>query len=123
MCEKHSRKKAVKLGMLFNSVDGIDGEVGITDVYRGGMEIFRYGLDTKMPDHAKIAEFAIFVIGKKADQDLVKVKLLDAQANQQHYQVGWPKEWELTFASVGMLARSPNEVPLFDYVSEFLKLL
>lgn len=121
MCEKHTRKNAVRLGMLINGMQDVTGRVGLTDVYRGGMEVIRYGDVSDKPTHESISELAIFAVGNQTDSSRIKVKLVEENSKGQRYELNWPKEWDLTFPLVALLARNPQEFPIFDYVTEFIE--
>jgi len=120
MCEKHSRNKAIELRMLMTNMKEITGQVGITDVYRGGMVIIRYGEVSDKPTHEVISGLSIFAIGNKTDQSSVKAKLVDEQEETQQYELSWPKQWDITYALIALMARNPQEFPMFDYVTEFV---
>jgi hypothetical protein len=121
MCEKHSRKNAVSLALLINGIQGIQGQVGLTDIYRGGMEVYRYGDPSHKPEAKKIAELAIFAVGRGDERRIVAERKEDTSKGER-YEVRWPKEWDVTYAAIGMVARHPiKKFQLFDYVTEFVK--
>jgi len=121
MCEKHSRKKAIKLGILFNNVAEFKGQIGIIDIYRGGMEVYRYGDSADKPEVDKLKGFSLFAIGQ-ANQKRIVVELKESTPKGEKYLLRWPKEWDITYAAIGMIARNPQKYELFDYVTEFVKL-
>lgn len=121
MCEKHSRKKAIRLGMLITSIAEFKGKIGLTDIYRGGMEIYRYGDPSDKPELSKIKEFSLFAVGH-ADQRRIVANLDESTSKGERYTLRWPKEWDITYAAIGMIARNPQKYELFDYVTEFVKL-
>lgn len=123
LCEKHSRKKAIELRLLMKNIKEISGDMGITDIYRGGMEIIRYGNVSDIPTHNTISGLSIFAIGNKSDQSRVKAKLIDQKENRQRYELSWPKQWDLTYSLIAMMAKNPQEFPMFDYVTEFIEQL
>jgi len=120
LCEKHSRNKAIELRLLMKNIKEISGDIGITDIYRGGMEIIRYGNTSDIPSHAAISGISIFAVGNKSDLSLVKAKLIEQQETRQRYELSWPKQWDLSYMLIAMMARNPQEFPLFDYVTEFI---
>ena len=102
----------------------IKGEIGIKDVYRGGMDIHRYGKaeDRLTPD--RIVQLAIFAVGQDADTTEVKVKLVEEAANGEKYEISWSKSYEMTYVMVGIFAaRIQTPYPLFDYLSDFVNLI
>ena len=84
------------------------------------MEVVRYGEMLERPSHNSISRVSMFAIGNKVDQNLVKVKLVDEQEKMQRYELNWPKQWDLTSALIGIIARGPQDFPMFDYVTEFM---
>jgi hypothetical protein len=123
MCEKHTRNNAVELGLLIKNIPGFHGDIGITDIYRGGMEVFRYGDSHIKPPIQKILEVAVFAVGNR-DHRRICVEQKDSTSNGERYELRWPKEWDITGTSVGFVARqSKQEFPLFDYVSSFVNWL
>jgi hypothetical protein len=124
MCERHTVNKGASLGILYKKVKDIVGDVGITDFYRGGMELYRYGSEAdKKPTHEAIAEFSIFVIGK-VDKDQIKVKLERAAPKGEKYRISWPKTLEIDGSALALKASDNTDpIPFFDYVTEFVKVI
>ena len=126
MCEKHSVKNAVTFGVLYNGVAGIPGQVGITDIYRGGMDLYRYRADgeepAQVPNHGQIAEFALFAVGYR-DKDAVKVKLERKAPKGEKFRVSWDKTFEIDGSCLAQHASQTisDSYPFFDYVSAFVK--
>jgi hypothetical protein len=123
MCERHTVSRGVNLGVLFNNIAEIEGQVGLTDLYRGGMEVFRYGDPTRKPTHAEMAGFALFAVGR-VDPETVRVKLLKETPKGEQYLFSWPKTYEIDDSVLCMVA-ADHRPPLsfFDYVSEFIKVV
>ena len=123
MCEKHSRQKAVSLSLLINNIADMKGQIGLTDIYRGGMEIHRYGSPKEKPGIEQIKELSIFAIGR-ADPKRIAVNIKAATLKGEKYSLRWPKEWDVTYAAIGMVARNTNQnYEIFDYVSSFVRLM
>jgi hypothetical protein len=123
MCEKHSRKKPVPLSLLLKNIAGINGDIGLTGIYRGGMEIFRYGDAASRPELEKIKECAIFAIGN-ADSKRIVVDLKDIKPKGERYELRWPKDWEVTYSAIAMVSRHATEqFELFDYITDFVSLI
>ena len=122
MCEKHSKGKAISLSTLYSGIKDVHGQVGITDIYRGGMDVYRYGDPKERPQIKEIAGFSLFAIGK-ADPNDVKVKLVKKDTKGEKYQLSWPKHFEVDATTIaGIASQKKNQVyPLFDYVSDFIK--
>lgn len=123
-CEKHSRQKGVPMSTLYSGIKEIEGKVGINTIYRGGMELMRFGDPTKRPDPREIAHFAWYAIGRGHD-DKVKVKCEKEYEEGETYRLSWPKSLELDSAGLAMVAAHSQgqEFPYFDYVDEFLKVI
>ena len=123
MCEKHSPKRGVAIATLFNNINEIEGRVGINTIYRGGMEVVRFGDPTKRPQIGDIANFAWYGIGKDHD-DKVKVKCEKIEPNGEVYRLNWPKSLELDSAGLAFVAsHGRGSLEFFDYITAFLKLL
>jgi hypothetical protein len=123
MCEKHSRRKGVPISTLMKNLSDLPGEVGITDIYRGGMELARFGDPKDRPNPSAIADFAWWGIGKKHG-DKVKVKCDEVMPNGERYILSWPKSLEIDSVAIGMVAGSGRgDFPLFDYLTDFIKLI
>jgi len=124
MCERHSQNRGVNLGILYNEVKDIVGQVGITNIYRGGMDLYRYGsADDLKPSHEALADFSIFVIGP-VEKEAIKVKRLRSAPKGEAYRVSWPKAFEIDGSALALRASVEADAPpFFDYVSEFVKLL
>lgn len=126
MCEKHSVKKAFKFGVLYNGIAGISGQVGITNIYRGGMDVYRYRADGEdpahVPSHGQMAEFAVFAVGYQ-NKDAIKVKLEEAYPKGEKFRVTWDKTFEIDGSCLAQHAsqRISDPYPFFDYVSAFTK--
>lgn len=123
-CEKHSPKKGVPIGTLLKNMADIEGEIGLNHIYRGGMELVRFGDPKKKPPPQEIAEFAWYGIGRDHD-DEVKVKCEKEEKNGEVYRLSWPKHLEIDSSGIGMLASyssAPN-FEFFDYLGEFLNVL
>ena len=56
LCEKHSQSTAFELGVLFANTAEVKGQVGLTRLYRGGMEVYRYGGPEDAPTNADMCE-------------------------------------------------------------------
>lgn len=126
MCEKHSVGKPVKLGVLYNNIAGISGSVGITNIYRGGMEVYRYRADGEkpalVPSHEQMAEFALFAVGYQ-DKDAIKVKLEGKYPKGEKFLVSWDKSFEIDGSCLANIASQniSDTYPFFDYISAFIK--
>lgn len=123
MCEKHSVGKPVQFGMLYNNIQGIKGQVGITNIYRGGMDVYRYRIepDDEKPPHEALANFAIFAVGYR-DKDDIKVKLIEEKEKGERWRIGWDKTFEIDGTCLALKASDNTDpLPFFDYVSEFIK--
>ena len=124
LCERHSRKNGIQLSTLISNMLDIKGEIGIRDIYRGGMEIHRYGESEDQPRWDKVAWFATFAVGQGADPNQVKVKLIEKASHGEIYEISWPKSFEVTFVAVGIVASHlQTPYPLFDYLSDFVDLI
>ncbi len=123
MCEKHSPKKGVRMATLFRNMAEIKGEVGITTIYRGGMEVYRYGKPEDKPNYRDISDFSWYGIGRGHD-DQVKVECVEENKTGERYKLRWPKHLELDSSGVAAVAQQgvPN-VAFFNYINAFLKLL
>lgn len=119
-CEKHSLKNGVKIATLF-TIREIEGKVGINTIYRGGMELIRYGDPANRPDPKDIAHFAWYAIGREHDNK-VKVKCEEEAKQGEIYRLSWPKSLELESSGLGLIAAHSQgqEFPFFDYVDAFL---
>jgi len=123
MCEKHSPKRGIDIRILYKNIKGIQGEIGINTIYRGGMEVVRFGDSSEMPDPGEIASFAWYAIGRNHD-DKVKVKCVNKSSNGELYLLNWPKHLELEGAGLAMIAASNNgNLDFFDYITTFLKVI
>lgn len=122
MCEKHSKSQGIPLRTLFNNIRNVPGQVGITNIYRGGMEVFRYGSPDEKPSISDIAGFSLFAVGKAKPED-IRVKVIKEAEKGEQYQVSWPKWFEIDATSISAIATQNNDksIPLFDYVSDFIK--
>jgi len=124
MCEKHSKNKGIPLRTLYNNIKDIKGKVGITNIYRGGMEIFRYGKPDEKPNISEIAGFSLFAVGKTNAED-IHVKLIKEAEKGEQYLFSWPKWLEIdatAITAITAIAAQNNDglFPLFDYVAEFI---
>lgn len=64
MCERHTLKKGASLGILYNNIKDIVGKVGITDFYRGGMALYRYGSpNDEKPTHEALESVSKVMMG------------------------------------------------------------
>lgn len=123
MCEKHSPKRGVAIATLHENIGEIEGRVGINTIYRGGMEVSRFGDPNKKPDPSDIASFAWFGIGKGHD-DKVKVKCEKIETNGELYRLNWPKSLELDSTGLAFVAsHGRGSLEFFDYITAFLKVL
>lgn len=124
MCERHTVKKGASLGILYKDVKDVVGDVGITEFYRGGMELYRYGsADDEKPTHDALAEFSIFVIGR-VNKDQIKVKLEREAPKGEKYRISWPKTFEIDGSTLAIKASDNTDpVPFFDYVTEFVNVV
>ena len=123
MCEKHSIGTPVKFGMLYNNIQGIKGQVGITNIYRGGMDVYRYRKDPndEKPTHDDLAGFAVFAVGYR-DKNDIKVKLIEEKQKGERWRIGWGKTFEIDGSCLAMKASdNTGALPFFDYVSSFIK--
>lgn len=122
MCEKHSRKKAISLSLLLKNISGFKGEFGITDIYRGGMDLKRFGLPSDAPSPDTLKSFSKFAIGN-ANEKRIVVDLKKQEENGEEYEIRWPKEWDISSSTIALMARNPKqEYAIFDYVTEFVRL-
>ena len=120
-CERHSKKKGLPVRILLKNIKEIEGEVGLTQIFRGGMQVIRYGSTDTIPPHSEIADFAWYAVGREHD-DKIKVKLEKDFGNRQVYELSWPKSLELDSSSIAFIASHQKGVPkFFDYVGEFHK--
>jgi hypothetical protein len=86
--EKHRKKKGVQLRALFNETD-IEGQVGITEIWRGGMEMFRYGDPKKKPEMSSLNEFAILALGKGYKESEVRIHHRKDGSKGEKYEFTW----------------------------------
>lgn len=123
-CEKHSRRKGVPISTLFKNIKGIEGQVGINDIYRGGMKLIRFGNPETRPSPEEIAGFSLWAVGKGHD-DKVNVKCESVEENREIYTLSWPKTLELDSTGLSMIAShgQGHEFPFFDYIDQFLKVI
>jgi hypothetical protein len=122
MCEKHSRKNAIPLSLLLKSIPGFKGEFGITDIYRGGMDLKRFGLPSDAPNPDTLKGLSKFAIGN-ADEKRIVVDLKKQHKGGEEYEVRWPKEWDISSTPIALIARNPKqEYAMFDYITEFVRL-
>lgn len=123
-CEKHSPKKGVPMATIYTGIREIEGKVGINTIYRGGMELVRFGDPANRPDPKDVAHFAWYAIGREHD-DKVKVKCEEEHKNGEIYRLSWPKSLELDSSGLVMVAAHSQgqEFPFFDYVDEFLNVI
>jgi hypothetical protein len=120
MCERHSRRSPVSLALLIQGVKGIQGDIGLTDIYRGGMEVCRYGAPPSKPELTQIAEMAIFAVGRH-DVKRVVAECKEVTHQGERYELRWPKEWDVSYVAVTMMAGGARQdFPLFDYVTAFV---
>lgn len=123
MCEKHSPKRGVQMATLIKNISDIRGEIGLTTIYRGGMEVHRYGKPEDKPDPGQIADFCWYGIGKGHDEK-VKVKCVEESSTGERYELSWPKHLELDSSGVAAIAQQGRgNAEFFDYISAFLRLL
>lgn len=127
-CERHSPSQAIELGMLITGNADIEGQVGLTKIYRGGMELFRYGDPTKVPETSKLKEFAMFAVGNAVDWSRVKIYLRKRAPKGERYEIAWPKDWEVCYSLLAMTAATTMRhkgitLPMFDYITEFHRAL
>jgi len=127
ICEKHSRKKSLNLGLLIkNVVELNNSNIGITDVYRGGMTLFRFGDNASKVETKKMQIASIFVLGPLSEKTRVNVKLIESTDAGEHYELNWDKTLELSSSAIFILAASKtNKTPteFFDYVGELVDLI
>ncbi len=126
-CEKHSPSTPFELRVLFTNLAEVKGKVGLTRLYRGGMEVYRYGLPEDAPNNADMAGFALFAIGKH-NPKTVRVKRTDVGAKGERYEFSWPKTVEVCTFPLSMGARNielghGQPPPFIDYVTEFRRVL
>lgn len=123
-CEKHSQNKGVPISTLYKNILEIEGEIGINNIYRGGMKLIRFGDPEKRPTPDKIARFSLHGIGKGHD-DKVKVKCESIEKNGEIYTLSWPKSLELDSAGICMVASHGQgyAFPFFDYIGQFLQVI
>jgi len=115
MCEKHSRKKAISLSLLLKNISGFKGEFGITDIYRGGMDLKRFGLPSDAPNPDTLKGFSKFAIGN-ANEKRIIVDLKKQEKNGEEYKIRWPKEWDISASTIALMARNPKQgYVMFDY--------
>lgn len=124
MCERHTIKQGMNFGMLYKGIKNIVGDIGITDIYRGGMDVYRYGSASDVkPTHEALAEFAIFAIGY-TEIDKIKVKLEKEAPKGEKYRISWPKTYEIDGSTLALKASDNTEAyPFFDYMSAFIKVI
>jgi hypothetical protein len=124
MCEKHSRKKAVKVETTFKNMKDITGEILMTDLYRGGMEIIRFGSSDDKINIKSIAEVGIFAIGK-GNAKHIKVKQINKYVDNQKYELSWPKKMEVDSILISLITafEKTDILPLFDFLNEFIDLV
>jgi len=124
MCEKHTRNSGIPLATLYKGVKDVQEEIGITNIYRGGMELFRYGKPDEKPEIKNIAKFSLFAVGK-AEESEVHVKLISKTVKKEQYQVSWPKWWEIDATAILQIAAQKREglFPLFDFIEDFIKVV
>lgn len=123
MCEKHSAKRGINISTLYKNTKEIQGEIRITTIYRGGMEVVRFGDSSETPDPSKIASFAWYAIGRNHDNK-VKVKCVSKSSDGERYLLNWPKHLELEGAGLAMIAAHGNSnLDFFDYITTFLKVI
>lgn len=126
-CERHRPGKAIELRTLYTGLKDIEGKVGITKIYRGGMELFRYGDPAKAPATPELKEFAMWAVGREVNWDKVRIYRRKRAPKGERYEVVWPKDWEVCFLLLAntatMMMRQDLPVPMFDYITEFRKVL
>ena len=123
-CEKHTPKHGVPIATLLSNMKDVEGKIGLNNIYRGGMELVRFGDPSKRPEVKEIASFAWYAIGRDHD-DKVKVKCVKQEKQGEVYQLSWPKSLEIDSAGIGMMASHGTgpDFPYFDYIDQFLKVI
>ena len=124
MCEKHSRKSGVEVRTLCKNINGITGDIGFNDIYRGGMELMRFGKPEDKPEIKEIAGLGIFAIGRGKDEH-IKVKVIKEHHNGEIYELSWPKQFEIDGMLLGIISgdNKVKEVPLFDFLNGFIEIV
>ncbi len=127
ICEKHSRNKGLNLGLLIENVSDFNNStIGITDVYRGGMTVFRFGDEASKVETKKMQGAAALVLGKLSEKIKINVKLIESTKKGEHYELNWDKTLELSSSAIFILASSKTDktpTELYDYVGELAELI
>ncbi|WP_143751801.1 hypothetical protein [Maribacter sp. 4U21] len=123
-CEKHTPKKGVPISTLFKNIKEIKGTIGINSVYRGGMELVRFGKPEEIPEPKEIADFGWYGIGRNHD-DKINVKCIKKDTKGEVYRLSWPKSIELDSSGIAFVAAQANgeTIDFFDYMKEFIKII
>lgn len=121
-CEKHTPANGVPISTLVSNSKNIQGDVGLNSIYRGGMNVVRMGTPDTKPHPKDIADFCVFAIGRGKDET-VKVKLIKEGPDGEEYKLSWSKDYELDAISLTTVAAQPRDIPFFDYITSFLKLV
>ena len=121
-CEKHTPAFGVPISTLITGNKDVRGKVGLNSVYRGGMNVVRIGKPDDKPHPKDIADFSVFAIGKGKDET-VTVKLIKEGPQGEEYKLSWSKDYELDAIALSTVAAQNKNIPFFDYITSFLKLV
>lgn len=122
ICEKHSINKGLPIKMLMKNVKDVTGDVGLNSIYRGGMELVRFGSPEDKPEPSKLVGLSYFAIGRE-NEKTVKVKLVKESHNGEVYKMSWSKDLEIDSTCLAFIAGSSQQFPLFDYITAFLDVI
>lgn len=118
-----TKSRPLHVRVLLRGAAGIPGELGIDAVYRGRMDIHRFG-DKPPPPLSKIKEAAVFAIGSEVDiSKEVKAFFHRDLPNGEKYQLKWKEGLDYTRVLVMLVSASVLMVgrhEYFDYIAPVL---
>jgi len=119
-----TKKNPLKISMLYKNVKNMNGDVGITNVYKNKMQIVWFGKDDK-PNFELLKEMAIFIVGSNHNyKKHLKIYCRSKDKNSATYEIEWDKS--LHYNKTAILFASTNieestDSIFIDYIDKFMK--
>ncbi len=116
----------LKISMLFKNIKDMNGNVGITDVYKNKMNIVWFGSKNR-PDFELLKEMAIHIIGDNPNyKKHLKIYCRSEDHNGATYEIEWDKSLHynrtaILFSAVN-IDESIDDI-FIDYIDTFMKSL
>lgn len=124
MMDQHNKQLPLGVRALLNNIGEFGNRrIGLTDIYRGGMQVVIYGDVSHPPSDERILGLSVMGIGP--NQRPLRLKVIDQGNDWIKYEIQWRKHIEVTQTAVSFVAMNlQNEnLEMPEYMNSLISFL